>query len=431
MRRFIALTLYRLLLPLLFVAAFPGWWLKMRRRGGLTTPLAERLARYRTPPESELHGRVHFHAVSVGESLLALKLIRKVLETAPDRQFVLATGTATGFAVAVAAAIPGLRVTYAPLDFPGMTQRYLQRFQPAQIVLIEAEVWPHLLLACKARGIPVRLVNARMSPRSARRFTRFAAWLRPFYSLLDCVAIQEPADAEIWQTLGVLPGNIHLTGSVKFDPDGGSHPQTRPEFHEMLAAFGPERVVILAASTFPGEEVLIAEAIRAASPTALAVIVPRHAERRAEVRAALEQAGFEVVLRSRFALPRNLADACFVIDSTGELCDWTAHAAGVVIGKSILAHGGQNPCEAILAEVPLICGPHMANFQPLTRRLIAAGGCLVASDATELTNAIRRIMDPQTAREMPRHASEQLTQHQGATTKTLQLLELTSPPPAS
>jgi 3-deoxy-D-manno-octulosonic-acid transferase len=423
MRRFTALTLYRLLLPLLFIAAFPGWLVKMLRRGGLATRLGERVSIYTTPLEEEPCGCVHFHAVSVGESLLALKLIRKWLETAPDRRFVLATGTATGHAVAVAAALPGLRVTYAPLDFHWMIRRYLRRFEPVQIVLIEGEVWPHLLLDCQRNGIPVRLVNARMSPRSARRFTKFAVWLRSIYGLLDSIAIQEPEDVEIWQQLGVAAGRIHVTGSLKFDPAGGAHPARRAEFQEMLAAFGPGRRVILAASTFPGEEILIARAIRAVSPDALPVIVPRHAERRVEVKTALSQAGFEVILRSHFSLPENLADACFVIDSTGELCDWTAHAAVVVIGKSLLATGGQNPCEAILAEKPLICGPHMENFQPLTRRLIAAGGCLVASDAASLTVTIRRAMEPETGRVMTLHASELLAHHQGATGKIIALLD--------
>jgi 3-deoxy-D-manno-octulosonic-acid transferase len=427
MRRFTALTLYRLVLPLLFIAAFPGWLVKMLRRGGLATPLGERVAIYTAPLEEEPCGCVHFHAVSVGESLLALKLIRQWLVTAPDRRFVLATGTATGYAVARAAALPGLRVIYAPLDFRWMIRRYLQRFEPAQIVLIEGEVWPHLLLACEKNGIPVQLVNARMSPRSARRFTKFAAWLRPIYGLLECVAIQEPEDAEIWQQLGVAAGKIHVTGSLKFDPSGGAHPARRAEFQEMLSAFGQGRSVILAASTFPGEEILIARAIRAASPDALPVIVPRHAERRAEVRAALSKAGFEVILRSHFSRPQNLADACFVIDSTGELCDWTAHADVVVIGKSLLATGGQNPCEAILAEKPLICGPHMENFQPLIRRLIATGGCLVASDATDLTTAIRRAMEPETATVMTLRASELLAHHHGATEKIIALLDSLSP----
>ncbi len=422
MRFLTALTFYRLLLPLLFIAAFPGWLVKMLRRGGFGTRLGERAAVYTTPLEHEPCGAVHFHAVSVGESMLALKLIREWLLREPGRRFVLATGTATGHAIATAANIPGLRVTYSPLDFPSMVRRYLNRFEPSQIVLIEAEVWPHLLLTCKRRGIPVRLVNARMSPRSARRFQRFAAWLGPLYRMLDAVAIQEAGDAAIWEALGVAREKIHHTGSLKFDPASGARPKRRPEFQAMLDAFGKNRPVVLAASTHAGEDAFIAAAIHEANPDALAVIVPRHAERRSEVTADLERAGFLVKLRSSEIAATGDRRHVFLIDSTGELGDWTAHADVVIIGKSFLSTGGQNPCEAILAEKPVIFGPHMENFQPLARRLIAGDGCISASDPDELARAIAAALDPQKARVMTRNASTSLARHEGATHRILALL---------
>lgn len=424
MRLFTALILYRIVLPLLFIAAFPGWVVKMLRRGGFGTRLAERIAIYQIPPEEEPCGETHFHAVSVGEAMLALKLIRESLVAEPERRFVLATGTATGHAVATAAGIPGLRVAYAPLDFRWMVRRYLNRFEPSQIVLIEGEVWPHLLLECQRRNIPVRLANARISPRSAKRFERFAAWLRPIYQLLDAVAIQEPEDAAIWKTLGVPPGKIHATGSLKFDPGSGAAPKQRPEFQAILDSFGPGRKVILAASTHVGEDSLIATAIREALPEALIVLVPRHAERRAEVSVELEKAGFLVKLRSTAPNLTATDDPRFilVIDSTGELSDWTAHADVVIIGKSFLSTGGQNPCEAILARKPVIFGPHMENFQALTVRLIAANGCISVRDSSELPCAIRTAVEPSSSAELTRNASALLTRHQGATRRILTLL---------
>ncbi|GAA5126170.1 hypothetical protein JIN84_15165 [Luteolibacter yonseiensis] len=438
MRQLFALTLYRLILPLLFLAAFPGWVVKMLRRGGFGTRLGERAAVYTTPLEEEPCGTVHFHAVSVGESLLALKLIREWLLAEPDRRFVLATGTATGHAVATGADIPGLRVTYSPLDFRWMVRSYLNRFEPSQIVLVEGEVWPHLLQECKKRGIPVRLVNARMSPRSARRFSKFAAWLRPTYSLLDTVATQQSEDAAIWQTLGLAPENIHRTGSLKFDPGSGSRPARRPEFQHILDSFGKNRSVVLAASTHPGEDSLIASAIREADIRALPVLVPRHAERRAEVTADLERAGFHIVLRSTLP-PNHLPtsggvpesevgsgfpdNACLVIDTTGELRDWTAHADAVVIGKSFLSIGGQNPAEAILAHIPVIFGPHMENFQPLASHLISTGGCICVQDSEELAESISAALDPAKAKDMTQAAEKLLTRHQGATVRILHLLK--------
>ena len=423
MRFFLALTIYRLLMPLLFIAAFPGWIVKMLQRGGFGTHLGERAGIYTEPTDFEPCGAVHFHSVSVGESILALKLIREWLVSEPDRRFVLATGTATGHAVATAAGIRNLRVTYSPLDFPSMVRRYLSRFQPSQIVLIEGEAWPHLLLACKQNTIPVRLVNARMSPRSARRYRKFARWIRPLYSTLDLVAIQEPEDRQIWQDLGVAPQHIHDTGSLKFDPGSGAYPTRRPEFQQILDALGKDRRTILAASTHTGEEAWIAMAIRQTGPDLLPIIVPRHAERRAEVKAALEHAGFEVVLRSAFAIPRDLTKACLLIDTTGELRDWTAHADVIIIGKSFLSNGGQNPCEAILARKPIICGPHMENFQPLAARLIQNGGSILARAPGELTHAIITALDPQKSKAMTASASDHLTHHEGATKRIIRLLQ--------
>ncbi|HSP42562.1 MAG TPA: glycosyltransferase N-terminal domain-containing protein, partial [Luteolibacter sp.] len=386
--------------------------------------LGERAAISGEPLEYEPSGAVHLHALSVGEAMLALKLIRAWREREPERRFVQATGTATGHAVATGAGIPGLRVTYAPLDFPSMVRRYLDRFEPERIVLVEGEAWPHLMIGCRRRGIPVALVNARMSPRSARRYRKCAAWLRPLFCMLDAVAVQETEDAEVWKLLGVEPERIHHTGSLKFDPAGGALPAKRDEFQKMIDAFGKNRRVVLAASTHPGEDAWIATAIREAAPDALPVIVPRHAERRDEVRAELEQAGFEVVLRSHFgAAATGDRRHVLVVDSTGELRDWTAHADVVVIGKSFLATGGQNPAEAILARKPLVCGPHMENFEPLASRLVASGGCLIAENQDQLRDAIRQALDPANAEAMCGNASKVLATHEGATRRILDLLD--------
>ena len=423
MRWTAALLIYRLLLPLLFLAAFPGWIVKMLKRGGFGTGLGERLAFYNGDLEFEPHGAVHVHSVSVGESLLALKLIRTWLERDPSQRFVLATGTATGHAIATAAAIPAVRVTYSPLDFPSMVRRYLKRFEPASIVLIEGEAWPHLLLAAAKKHIPVSLVNARMSPRSARRYRKFATWIRPCFATLGAVAIQEEEDRAIWCDLGVPPENIYLTGSLKFDPGAAAAPVKRQEFHEMLSAFGNRKPIILAASTHVGEEVKIATAIRDALPESLLIIVPRHAERRAAVTQDLQQAGFNAVLRSDFQAPdpNHGPMPVLVVDSTGELNDWTAHADVVIIGKSFLATGGQNPAEAILAGKPLIFGPHMENFEPLASRLVAAGAGIRVNHAAELGKALITAINPAKADAMTAAASLLLARHQGATRRILEL----------
>jgi 3-deoxy-D-manno-octulosonic-acid transferase len=422
MKAFFTLLFYRAILPLLFLIAFPGWVLKMLRRGGFGTALNERVGIFLNPPDFEPCGAIHLHAISVGETITALKLLREWQSEHPDTRFVLATGTATGHQTATAAAIPNLRVTYAPLDFAWMIRSYLKRFEPSQIVLIEGEIWPNLLRLAEKRHIPVSLANARLSPRSARRFNRFASLLQPFFSRLSCVFIQENEHRTIWENLGIAPENIHLTGSIKFDPESSVIPEQRPDFREMLASFGKGRPIILAASTFPGEEVLIASAIHDADSNALPVIVPRHAERRQEVSQSLSQAGFHVTLRSVFKTPLHEDHAVFIIDTTGELATWTAHADVVIIGKSFLSTGGQNPAEAILAKKPLILGPNMQNFQPLVRHLHAAEGALLARDREEISSAICRTLNPMTAEKLTQHATDVLTIHHGATKRHLKVL---------
>jgi 3-deoxy-D-manno-octulosonic-acid transferase len=413
MKAFFTLLIYRAILPLLFLIAFPGWVVKMLRRGGFGTALNERIGLYFDPPDFEPSHAIHLHAISVGETIIAIKLLREWQNIYPDTRFVLATGTATGHQTATGANIPDLRVTYAPLDFTWMIKSYLNRFEPSQIVLIEGETWPNLLRFAEKKHIPVSLANARISPRSARRFNFFASYLRPFFSKLSCVCIQEKEHRSIWENLGIHSDNIHLTGSIKFDPQSSTIPEQRPDFREMLERFGKGRPIILAASTFSGEEALIAS-----------VIVPRHAERRHEVSQALDRAGFHVTLRSSFETPLQPENAVFVIDTTGELATWTAHADAVIIGKSFLSTGGQNPAEAILANKPLILGPHMENFQPLVRHLHAAEAALIARNSEEISAAIRRALNPSFSQKLTQNASAILSSHHGATQRHLKVLHL-------
>ncbi|MGB6219963.1 3-deoxy-D-manno-octulosonic acid transferase [Haloferula sp.] len=416
-----SLALYRVLLPIYVVVALPAWLLKTVRRGGFGSGLGERASIYGEELEFEPCGAVHVHAVSVGETLLAMKLIRAWRERDPDEVFVLAVGTATGQAVAVEAAMKAVRVVYQPVDFRWMVRRYLDRFQPSQIVLVEGEMWPNLMLESAKRELPVRLVNARMSPRSKRRYRKLADWVRPIFSKLDWVAVQEAADAEIWRQLGV--DEVKVTGSMKFDPGAGALPTRREGFAAMLDACALGRPVVLAASTHVGEEELIGRAVREAGGFYLCV--PRHAERRAEVKAALEHEGFEVVLRSDFRKPKDAAACALVIDSTGELGDWTASADGVVIGKSFLGVGGQNPAEAIIAGKPLVFGPHMENFEPLASRLVESGGAQRVADEAELVECLKKWgRQGEASTEGVAKARAVLDGHRGATGRILDLLTL-------
>lgn len=418
----VVLVLYNLLLPVFCVLLAPGWLLRMARRGGLGPRLWERVGCYDRPAEFEPSGVVYVHAVSVGEVRVALKLIAGWRVREPERSFVLAATTSTGFDLACREAEGGLRVIYSPLDLPLLVGRMMRRFEPRLVVLIESELWPNLLVQASRRAIPVALANARLSPRSARRYGRLRAFTGPLLNRLELVCAQAGQHAESWRRIGVREEAIAVTGSVKFDPEGVAPSRPRAEFSEMLGAFGAGRPVVLAASTHAGEEVLVARAVRKV-PGALAVLLPRHAERRMEVTRALQEAGFEVVLRSRFQEPRERSGAVLVVDSTGELRDWTTHADVVVIGKSFLGRGGQNPVEAISAGVPVICGPSMENFEPLVGQLRSAGGVRGVADEGGLAVAIAELLgSPRVRNELVKEARQVLAKHHGATQRTIDRL---------
>ena len=426
------LFFYNLALPPLALLAAPGWTRKMLQRGGFGTGLLQRLALYKEAPELEPSGGLYLHAVSVGEARLALRLIRRWLREDPRETFVLAVTTATGHEVARASLPPRTRLIYAPLDLPPLVRRVLARFQPRQVILVESELWPNLLRIAQKKHIPVFLANARLSPRSERRYRRLLPVARLLTSMLARVCVQEESDLPRWQALGLPPEKTVLTGSLKFDAEGAPPPDPPAGFRDLLATFslpGQEdpRPPVLAASTHPGEEALAARAIRAAAESsgfpALPLIAPRHAERRHEAKAALEKEGFEVVLRSAPVPPRDPDRALLLIDTTGELAAWIALARAAVIGKSFLAAGGQNPVEALLARVPVVCGPHMENFEPLATRLTDAQAILRAPDEPALAARLRDLLaDPALARSLPQKALAVLAPHQGATLRTIQAL---------
>lgn len=407
----LVLIFYNLALPVLSLLAAPSWLLKMVRRGGWGSGLTERIGIYDRDPESEKQGAVYVHAVSVGEVLLALKLIEAWRAKTGDH-FILVPTTATGMEVAREKAPDFVRVIYAPIDFSFLLRRAFTRFSPRAIVLMESELWPNLILQASKIDIPIGVVNARLSPRSGRRLLKLKYLVSPLLAKLDHIGVPEKEEVARWQAIGARPEATVVTGNVKFDPQGASAPERRSDFSEMLAAFGKKKIV-MAISTFAGEEEFFAETFRKVEGV-LPVIVPRHAERRAEVKRAIEG---QVISRSKFTEPKG--NEIFVIDSTGELRNWTAHADVVVVGKSFISKGGQNPAEAIQAGVPVICGPHMANFEPLVSELKSVNAIQIAESAQELESAIRSALEDPAQFTTP--ATEVLLKHEGAVARTIAL----------
>jgi 3-deoxy-D-manno-octulosonic-acid transferase len=254
--------------------------------------------------------------------------------------------------------------------------------------------------------------------------------------MLKQVLVQEEADIARWQGFGVDAGRIHHTGSIKYDPDGATAPEAKiAELRSVLEQTGISRSqpVLLAASTHAGEEVEIArvfQRVRESVRDVALLIVPRHVERRAEISAALNGIGLSPALRSVPGSRIDPAAPVFVIDTTGELAAWQHLATLVVVGKSFLAQGGQNPAEAALAQKPVLFGPHMENFTPLVELLLKKGGARQVADFAELATAsLALLQDTTKAAAMAREGCAALKAHEGAPLRSV--ARLVGPPAKS
>lgn len=416
--------IYNLVFPIVLLVMLPGFLHRMLRRGKYRHKFWQRFGLYSPRVRKRLGNgrRIWIHAVSVGEILIAKKLIREMRRENPAASFVLSTTTSTGFKLAAREKSPWLEPIYNPLDFYFTARRAVRTIRPRMLILVEAEVWPNIVCEARAVGAGIALVNARLSPRSERRF-RAARWITaPVFNQLDLLCLQEPEDIERWAGLGVERKRLIVTGSIKFD-DSGKAGGIRRDFTPVLSALGvePGAPVLLAGSTFEGEEILVAEvyrALRQEFPNLFLIIVPRHFERAPAVASQLEKSGFQVALRTR--PPTSGKSDLLLVDTTGELRDWFACATVVFMGKSLCAKGGQNPAEPVAAGVPVVFGPHMQNFATLSRQFLRHGGAREVSDAQTLQEAVACLLASPLLREtMAANARGCLEVHQGATARTV------------
>lgn len=447
MNRTLVFLIYNLLLPVVLLLGFPRFVMKGIQRGGLAKNFRQRLGIYRPEVKQKFSrpGNYWIHAVSVGEVLIALKIIRELRRERPEAGVVLSTTTTTGFRLAEEKTAPDrehVTVIHNPVDLPWITASALRRIRPERLILVEAEVWPNLVRQAKKRGIPVVLVNARLSDRSERRFRKFAALTQPVFSMLDCVGAPFEIDVDRWAGLGIPLDRISLTGSVKFDEARTEKPidQIR-ELREWLQANGcPESGrMLLAGSTHAGEELLIGRALlqlRERFPDLHYVVVPRHAERAGQVVTDLIEAGFAPVLKkplgtdSAAPAPENSDNEspglpCWIANTTGELAAWYFLADFVVVGKSLRGRGGQNPVEPVVAGKPTVVGPYMQNFRPIVADLVQSGGLIQLEDDTE-TSLIRSLehllCDPNAAQRLASQGAASLARHEGAAARTVDLI---------
>ncbi|WP_428311252.1 lipid IV(A) 3-deoxy-D-manno-octulosonic acid transferase [Hydrocarboniphaga sp.] len=361
---------------------------------------------------------VWVHAVSVGESLAALPLIRELVARHGERQIWVTTTTPTGSARVIAALGDSVRHSYAPYDLPGAVSRFLQRAQPRQVVVMETELWPNLFRQLGARHIPLIVANARLSPRSMRGYSKVRGFAARTLAHAR-IAAQSPADAARFKQLGAE--RVEVMGNIKFDlavPEaqlaGGA---------ELRQRIGP-RAVWIAASTHEGEEEAALRAhaeLRTQRPDALLILVPRHPQRFDAAARSIERASLNYVRRSRNEDPAQAA--VLLGDSMGEIFLYYAAADVAFVGGSLVPVGGHNVLEPAAIGLPVIFGPHMHNFLPARDLLIERDAAIQIEGEAALAPTLQRLLADAALRARMGEAGRlAITANRGALQRLLDML---------
>ncbi len=358
---------------------------------------------------------IWLHTVSVGETHAAASLIRRLQQTYPGHQLLLTHTTPTGRAASEQLYGKDVLRVYLPYDYPFAVNRFLRHFRPQVGILLETEIWFNLIHFCHVEKIPLLLLNARLSEKSAARYARYPNLTRSGLHELSMVAAQSAADAARLETLGAE--NVPVMGNLKFDIQP---PEKMLDLGRQLRARLGERKIFLAASTRAGEEEILLAALKQINiPDLLTVIVPRHPQRFAEVAGLLGRHGMRFQRRSDNEVIAS--DTQVVLgDSMGEMFAYYAACDLAFIGGSLLPYGGQNLIEACAAGKPVLIGPHTYNFAQASQLAVASGAAKRVRDAAELASNVRNLLaDASQLAEMGRAGGRFANAHRGATEKAL------------
>ncbi len=424
----------------------PGWLLNIAYAGLLlaVSPLvlwrALRHGRYRRgwrekllgslPPRTDPHRPLLWlHAVSVGEVLLLQPLLQRLRATRPDLQFMLTTSTDAGYDVA-RERLTDCRVTWLPLDFTWAVRRAVQRVQPDLLILVELELWPNLIRAASETGVPLMLVNARLSERSWRGYRRVRRLIAPLLQRFDHIAGQTAEYADRLIDLGADPRRVSVTGSIKFD--GVQTDRSHPSIQTLRQALGIAEAapVFIAGSTQAPEEAAALDAwmvARQTHPGLRLVLAPRHRERFDEVAALVESRGLPLFRRSTGQTTGTEASTTppvLLVDTIGELVHvWGLADVAYVGGSLTPGRGGQNMLEPAAYGAAVLFGPHTTNFRAAVESLRAKAAAIVVANAAELTEQLVRLLDSPTERQaLGQRAREVVLAQQGATERTVAAL---------
>ncbi|NCF25056.1 MAG: 3-deoxy-D-manno-octulosonic acid transferase [Gammaproteobacteria bacterium] len=412
--------LYNLLTYVLFLP-YIGYWLV---RGITNRSYLKRIGERLGIGYPRLERCIWIHAVSVGEVVAAVPLVRALGRRFPDRPLLVTTVTPTGAARVASLFGDEVHHTYIPFEAPHVVDRFFSTTNPDIALVLETEIWPNLYRGCGVRDIPLVLVSARISPKSVRNYRRLLPLFRETLSHGIVIAAQSEADAERFLSLGAAPERTRITGNIKFDVE--LPPDLPLRGRELRADLFLDRPVWIAASTHEGEEEIVLAAQQALlknHPEVLLVLVPRHPQRFPAVRDMIVKQGMSVVSRTD-GEPCSTSTQVFLGDTMGELTLFYAASDVAFVAGSLVPIGGHNLLEPAALGLPLLSGPHVFNAQEIADMFVASGSCRLVQDSADLAAQVDDLLsDPETASRLGDAGREILERNRGSLHRLLALIE--------
>ncbi len=417
--------LYSAALLLLLLVTLPYWLLKMLTAGKYRAGLSERLGRVparilRRPAQ----GCIWVHAVSVGEVLAVGKLVEQLAARHPGRRVLISTTTLTGHKLA-RERWGEENVFFFPLDLWFCVDHYLRALRPALVVLAETEFWPNFIRLADQQGTHIAVVNARISDRSFPRYRRFRSVFRRVLRHIELFLAQSELDAERLVAIGAPAERVRVAGNLKFDIAASAAKPVVELLRQSLGRAGVTEVLV-AGSTVEGEERMLLDAFRTllrSHPRTAMVLAPRHPERFESVANLLLGGSLSFIRRSRMTGQESSAGAVILLDTIGELASVYALASVAFVGGSLVPVGGHNILEPAQHGVPIVVGPHTANFRDIVNIFTHAGALSVVQPEYLDAELLRLLEDPEVRRDLGRRAAEVFRAQSGATARTLEAME--------
>jgi 3-deoxy-D-manno-octulosonic-acid transferase len=415
--------LYNILATILVLVAMPVFVVRMLREEGFAERLRQSFGFL--PPDSlkPVNGKqcIWLHAASVGEIVATSPIVKEIKKEIPDVPILISVVTETGYAMARRIIPEADTVIFFPLDLPWLCRRVVRRIRPRVFLPVETELWPNFLSATRRYGIPVMMVNGRISDRSVKNYHYLGRVLREMLDTVVTFCMQSTIDAQYIIRLGADPRRVVVTGNTKYDQTYTDvSAAEKQELQRQLCITGDDPVIV-AGSTHKGEEELIFSAftgVRQQYPGARLVVAPRDIQRAEEVLSLAAAGGFAAGKRTVLKVEPGEPDIV-ILDTIGELGRIYSLGDIIYVGGSLVKHGGHNILEPAAHGKPILVGPHMFNFKDIYALLSGRGACETVYDATELAAKILQILNDRTLRDqMGKQALDIIMENRGAARKS-------------